>query len=62
MSRITTANKLIKNNLNNITESEFRIIVIKLISRLESSVKDSRESVATEIKGLRNSQEELKIL
>ena len=57
---ITTANELIKNDLNNITESEFRIIVIKLIAGLENSIKDSRESLATEIKGLRNSQEELK--
>ena len=47
-------------NLNNITESEFRIIVIKLIAGLENSIQDSRESLATEIKGLRNSQEELK--
>ena len=57
---ITTANKLIKNDLNNITESEFRIIVIKLIVGLENSIKDSRESLATKIKGLRNRQEELK--
>ena len=57
---ITTANELIKNDLNNITESEFRVIVIKLIVGLENSIKDSRESIATEIKGLRNSHEELK--
>ena len=43
VKEITTANKLIKNNLNNITESEFRIIVIKLITGLENSIKDSRE-------------------
>ena len=55
-----TANELIKNILNNITESEFRLIVIKLIAGLEKSTEDSRESIATEIKGLRNSQEELK--
>ena len=30
----TTANELIKNDLNNVTESEFRIIVIKLIAGL----------------------------
>ena len=57
---ITTANEMIKKDLNNITESEFRIIVIKLIDGLENSIEDSRESLATEIKGLRNSQEELK--
>ena len=56
-----TAKELIKKDLNNITESEFRIIVIKLIAGLENSIKDRRESIATEIKGLRNSQEELKI-
>ena len=54
-----TANELIKNDLNNITESEFRIIVIKSIAGLENSIEDSRESLATEIKGLRNSHEEL---
>ena len=60
IQKISTANELIKNDLNNITESEFRIIVIKLTSRLENSIEDSRESIATEIKGLRNSHEELK--
>ena len=60
VQEITTANELIKNDLNNITESEFKIIVIKLIAGLENSIKDSRESIATEIRGLRNSQEELK--
>ena len=30
-----TANELIKNNLSNIMEQEFRIIVMKLIARLE---------------------------
>ena len=60
LQEITTANELLKKDLNNITESEFRIIVIKLIAGLEKSIEDSRESIATEIKGLRNSQEELK--
>ena len=55
-----TTNELIKKDLNNITESEFRIIVIKVITGLENSIEDSRESIATEIKGLRNNQEELK--
>ena len=60
LQEITTANELIKNDLNDISESEFRIILIKLITRLENGIEDSRESLATEIKGLRNSQEELK--
>ena len=35
--REITANELIKKDLNNITESEFTIIVIKLITGLENS-------------------------
>ena len=56
---VVTANKLIKNDLTNITENEFKIIVIKLTTGLEKSIQDSRETIATEIKGLRNSQKEL---
>ena len=55
----STCNELIKKDLNNITESEFRIIVTKLIAGHENSIQNSRESIATEIKGPRNSQEEL---
>ena len=51
---------MIKNDLSNVTEHEFQIIVIKLITGLEKSIEDSRESIATKIKGLRNSHEELK--
>ena len=60
LQEITTANELINKDLNNITESEFRILVIKLITGLENSIEDSRKSIATQIKGLRNSQKELK--
>ena len=62
LQEVATANELIKNDLNNVTESEFKIIVIKLIAGLEESIEDSRESITTEIKGLRNSQEEIKML
>ena len=60
LQEVATANELIKNDLSNIMEQEFRIIVIKLITGIEKSIEDSRESIATEIKGLRNSHEELK--
>ena len=40
--------------------TRIRIIVIKLIAGLEKSIEDSRESIATEVMGLRNSHEELK--
>ena len=48
-----TAKELIKTDINNITEQEFRIIVIKLIAGLEKSIEDSRESTAAEIKELK---------
>ena len=51
---------MIKKDLSNITEQEFRIIVIKVIAGLGKSIENIRESIATEIKGLRSSQEELK--
>ena len=60
LQEAVTVNKLIKNDLSNITENKFNTIVIKLIAGLEKSIEDSRESITTEIKGLRNSQEELK--
>ena len=46
LQEVATANELIKNNLSNITEQEFRIIVIKLIAGLEKSIEDSRETIA----------------
>ena len=52
LQEVATANELIKNDLSDITEQVFRIIVIKLIAGLEKSLEDSRESIATEIKGL----------
>ena len=60
LQQVATANELTKTDLSNITEQEFRIIVIKLIAGLEKSIENSRESIATVIKGLRNSHEELK--
>ena len=58
--QVATAKELIKNDLSNIMEQEFKIIVIKLITGLEKRIEGSRESITTEMKGLRNSQEELK--
>ena len=50
LQEVATANELIKNDLRNITEEEFRVRVVKLIAGLEKSIEDSRESIATEIK------------
>ena len=38
LQEVVTANELIKNDLSNVTESEFKIIVIKLITGLEKKV------------------------
>ena len=54
-----TVKELIKKDISNITEQEFRITGIKLIAGLEKNIKD-RESTAAEIKGLKNSHDELK--
>ena len=60
LQEVATANNLIKNCFSNTMKHEFKIIVIKLIAGLEKSIEESRESITTEIKGLRNSKEELK--
>ena len=60
LQEVVTPNELIKNDLSTTTQQEFRIIVIKVITGLEKSTEESRESITTEIKGLRNSHEELK--
>ena len=39
-----TAKELVKTDIKNITEQEFRIIVIRLITGLEKSIEDNRES------------------
>ena len=43
LQEVATANKIIKTDLSNIKEKEFRIIAIKLIARLEKSIEDSRD-------------------
>ena len=54
LQEVVTANKPVNNDLSNVTEIEFKIIVIKSIAGLEKSIEDSRESITTEIKGTRN--------
>ena len=55
-----TAKELLKTVMNNTTRQEFRITVIRLITGLEKIREDSRESIATEIKELKNSHDELR--
>ena len=58
LQEVATANELIKNDLSNVTENEFKIIVIKLMAGLEKSIEDSRESIATETKELKISHDD----
>ena len=53
LQEVATATELIKPDLSNIMEHEFRIKVIKLIAGLENSIEDSRESTATKIETVR---------
>ena len=39
---------LIDMDISKISELEFRIMIIKLLARLEKSMKDTRESLSTE--------------
>ena len=55
-----TARELLKTDINNISDQEFRIMVIRLIPGLEKSIEDSREAIAAEIRDLRNSHDELR--
>ncbi|KAF0879974.1 LORF1 protein, partial [Crocuta crocuta] len=55
-----TAKELLKTDISNITEQEFRTIVIKLIAGLEKSMEDIRETMATKTMELKNSCDEFK--
>ena len=46
--------------MNNISDQEFRITIIRLITGLEQNMEANRKSIAAEIKDLRNSHDELR--
>ena len=41
LQEVATANELIKNELSNMAENEFKIIVIKLITGLDKSIEEA---------------------
>ncbi|KAF0886512.1 LORF1 protein, partial [Crocuta crocuta] len=55
-----TAKELLKTDISNISEQEFRKTVIKLIAGLEKGMEDIRETMATKTMELKNSCDELK--
>ncbi|KAF0877032.1 LORF1 protein, partial [Crocuta crocuta] len=55
-----TSKELLKTDISNITEQEFRTTVIKLIAGLEKDMEDIRETMAIMTMELKNSCDELK--
>ncbi|KAF0885586.1 LORF1 protein, partial [Crocuta crocuta] len=55
-----TAKELLKTDISNIMEQEFRTIVTKLITGLEKGMEDIRERIGTKTMELKNSCDELK--
>ena len=55
-----TTRDLLKTDISNISEQEFRTTVIKILAGLERSIEDTRETLAAEIKDLKTSQAEIK--
>ena len=48
-----------KTGINNLSDQEFSVITIRLITGLEKSIKDSRESIAAGIMELKKCHNEL---
>jgi len=53
---------MLKTDINNISEQEFKPIVIRLLAIIEKNTQDTRGTFITEIKDLKNSQAEIKML
>lgn len=51
---------MLKTDVSNISEQGFRTTVVRQAARFENSIKDTRETLAAETKGLRTSQDETK--
>ncbi|KAF0884120.1 LORF1 protein, partial [Crocuta crocuta] len=54
------AKELLKTDISNITEQEFRTVVIKLVTGLKKGMEDIRETIATKTMEHKNSCDELK--
>ena len=56
----TTARFLLKTDISSISHQEFRATIIRILSGLEESIEDIRETLAAEIKDLKTSEAEIK--
>ena len=54
------ARELIKTGISNMSEPEFKTMIIKILAGIEKSMEDIKESLTAEIKDLRTSQVEVK--
>ena len=50
---------MLKTDISNISEQEFRTIVIRIIAGIKKSTEDKREILAAEIKDLETSEAEI---
>ena len=55
-----TARNSLKTDLNNISEQEFRTTVIRILTGLEKSIENTRETLASQAKDLKTSQTKIK--
>jgi len=54
------ARDLIKTNISNMSDEDFKATIIRILAGLEKSMEDIRETLPTEIKDLKNNQAEMK--
>lgn len=60
-TKIVMARDLIETDINNMSDPEFKAIIIRIIGGLEKSIEGTREFLSTEIKDLKTSQAKMKI-
>ena len=51
---------MLKTDISNISEQEFRTTVIRILVGLERSIEDTRETLAAEIRDLKTTQAKIK--
>ena len=55
-----TTRDLIETDISNMPDGEFKATIIRILSGLEKSMEDIRETLSAETKELKNNQEEMK--
>ena len=55
-----TVGELIKIDISNMLETEFKTTIIRILAELEKSIKETRDTLITEIKDLKTNQATIK--